>query len=205
LLCGWRLASAHAGGLCCGPASTMPRPVERITHLPPDGEPATAVLDWPWHGDAGVRVSKRKGSSRARTELPRFVVGLWWCAATKRHVTFESWVECEFLLSADHDRRSWKSRPSPSAWTTCLLRVRNARTRRIFSCAAATAKVWSWTCVPTRWSRPRTRNPSKRRPGCVSTSAGRIAGSVSCHGYTRHRRAAPDHGTLGGHAQGSVG
>ncbi|WP_157741775.1 TnsA-like heteromeric transposase endonuclease subunit [Rhodococcus pyridinivorans] len=74
---------------------------ETITYLPVVGNAALAVsTDELWaiefeHVQPIRRCSSFKGK--------RSFTGEWWCATTGRHVTFESWVERDFLVDADFD------------------------------------------------------------------------------------------------------
>lgn len=83
-------------------AAAPVRVVERITYLPAEGEPVSAGLGFDWDAQPLEVASpiRRIASYKGQKNY----AGLWWCATTNRHVAYESWVERDFVISADHDR-----------------------------------------------------------------------------------------------------
>lgn len=74
---------------------------ETITYLPAGGNAALAVsTDELWTIEfEHVQPVRRCSSFKGKKSFS----GGWWCATTGRHVTFESWVERDFLVDADFD------------------------------------------------------------------------------------------------------
>ncbi|QYB07707.1 TnsA-like heteromeric transposase endonuclease subunit [Rhodococcus sp. USK10] len=86
----------------CSAASARPRVGgETVTYLPAGGNAALAVsTDELWTIDfEHVQPVRSCPSFKGM----RSFAGEWWCATTGRHVTFESWVERDFLVEADFD------------------------------------------------------------------------------------------------------
>lgn len=75
---------------------------ERITYLPADGEPVAAGLDFRWVTQPLEAASPIRRIASFKGQKNH--TGHWWCATTNRHVAYESWVERDFVISADHDR-----------------------------------------------------------------------------------------------------
>ncbi|MDV7246271.1 MULTISPECIES: TnsA-like heteromeric transposase endonuclease subunit [Rhodococcus] len=74
---------------------------ETITYLPAVGDTTLSVTtDELWTIEfSRVRPVRGCPSFKGKKSFS----GEWWCATTHRHVTFESWVERDFLIDADFD------------------------------------------------------------------------------------------------------
>jgi hypothetical protein len=57
---------------------------------------AAVEVDIPFEDAAPIRTAPNYKGQRNYT-------GEWWCATTQRHAAYESWVERDFLMSADFD------------------------------------------------------------------------------------------------------
>lgn len=88
---------------CGGPLRACTVGGETITYLPAVGNAALAVTTEELGTIEFSRVRPVRGCPSFKGK--RRFTGEWWCATTHRHVTFESWVERDFLIDADFNFR----------------------------------------------------------------------------------------------------
>lgn len=84
-----------------GRAAAQIRSSELIDYRPAEGEPVTQIpVDELWSVPLEKCAPVRKASSY---KGQKNFTGEWWCSTTESHISFESWVERDFLTAADFD------------------------------------------------------------------------------------------------------
>jgi hypothetical protein len=84
-----------------GRAAAQIRNSELIDYRPAEGEPVAQIpVDELWSVPLGKCAPVRKASSY---KGQKNFTGEWWCSTTASHISFESWVERDFLIAADFD------------------------------------------------------------------------------------------------------
>lgn len=84
-----------------GRAVAQIRNSELIDYRPAEGEPIDQIpADELWSVPFEKCAPVRKSSS---FKGQRNFTGEWWCSTTESHISFESWVERDFLIAADFD------------------------------------------------------------------------------------------------------
>lgn len=84
-----------------GRAAAQIRNSELIDYRPADGEPVAQIpVDELWSIPFEKCVPVRKASSY---KGQKNFTGEWWCSTTQTHISFESWVERDYLIAADFD------------------------------------------------------------------------------------------------------
>lgn len=74
---------------------------ELIDYRPAEGEPVAQIpVDELWSLPLEKCAPVRKASSY---KGQKNFTGEWWCSTTESHISFESWVERDFLITADFD------------------------------------------------------------------------------------------------------
>lgn len=84
-----------------GRAAAQIRYSELIDYRPAEGDPVTQIpVDELWSVPLEDCAPVRKAVSY---KGQKNFTGEWWCSTTESHIPFESWVERDFLISADFD------------------------------------------------------------------------------------------------------
>jgi hypothetical protein len=85
-----------------GRAAARIRNSELIDYRPAEGEPVAQIpVDELW----SVLFEKCAPVRKASTyKGQKNFTGEWWCSTTESHISFESWVERDFLIAADFDQ-----------------------------------------------------------------------------------------------------
>jgi hypothetical protein len=84
-----------------GRAAAQIRNSELIDYRPAEGEPVAQIpVDELWSAPFEKCAPVRKASTY---KGQKNFTGEWWCSTTESHISFESWVERDFLIAADFD------------------------------------------------------------------------------------------------------
>lgn len=84
-----------------GRATAQIRKSELIDYRPAEGGPVAQIpVDELWSAPLEKCAPVRRASSY---KGQKNFTGEWWCSTTESHVSFESWVERDFLIAADFD------------------------------------------------------------------------------------------------------
>jgi len=84
-----------------GRAAAQIRNSELIDYRPAEGELVAQIpVDELWSVPLEKCAPVRKASSY---KSQKNFTGEWWCSTTESHISFESWVERDFLIAADFD------------------------------------------------------------------------------------------------------